>query len=161
MSMIWPAFFFSFQIAFIIFLKFLFIIIIFITSLLYFFLLYNIVLVLPHINMNPPRAYTCSPSWTPLSPPSPYHPSGSGSFIIFYSCWNPPPLPNEVVQNRIKSKGSEKYAFWSSFPYSVNFYFLIKTFYIWKFSYLVSAQKLKFSGKFNEGLKKPQQAIFK
>ena len=65
MSMIWPAFFFSFQIAFIIFLKFLFIIIIFITSLLYFFLLYIIVLVLPHINMNPPRAYTYSPSWTP------------------------------------------------------------------------------------------------
>ena len=28
-------------------------------------------------NMNPPRVYTCSPSWTPLLPPSPYHPSGS------------------------------------------------------------------------------------
>ena len=42
-----------------------------------FFLLYNIVLVLPHINMNPPRAYTCSPSWTLQPPPSPYHPSGS------------------------------------------------------------------------------------
>ena len=28
-------------------------------------LLYNIVLVLPHINMNPPRAYPCSPYWTP------------------------------------------------------------------------------------------------
>ena len=42
-----------------------------------FFLLYNIVLVLPHINMNPPRAYASSPSWTPLPPPSPYHPSGS------------------------------------------------------------------------------------
>ena len=27
--------------------------------------------------MNPPQVYTCSPSWTPLSPPSPYHPSGS------------------------------------------------------------------------------------
>ena len=27
--------------------------------------------------MNPPRVYTCSPSWTPLPPPSPYHPSGS------------------------------------------------------------------------------------
>ena len=27
--------------------------------------------------MNPPRVYTCSPSWTPLRPPSPYHPSGS------------------------------------------------------------------------------------
>ena len=39
--------------------------------------LYNIVLVLPHINMNPPRVYTCSPSWTPLPSPSLYHPSGS------------------------------------------------------------------------------------
>ena len=27
--------------------------------------------------MNPPRVYTCSPSWTPLPPPSPSHPSGS------------------------------------------------------------------------------------
>ena len=44
---------------------------------LFFFLLYNIVFVLPYINMHPPRVYTCSPSWTPLPPPSPYHPSGS------------------------------------------------------------------------------------
>ena len=28
----------------------------------FFFLLYNIVLVLPYINMHPPRVYTCSPS---------------------------------------------------------------------------------------------------
>ena len=41
------------------------------------FNLYNIVLVLPYINMNPPRVFTCSPSWTLLPPPSPYHPSGS------------------------------------------------------------------------------------
>ena len=34
-------------------------------------------MVLPYINTNPPRVYTCSPSWTPLPPPSPYHPSGS------------------------------------------------------------------------------------
>ena len=40
-------------------------------------LLYNIVLVLPYINMNLPRVYTCSPSWTPLPPPFLYHPSGS------------------------------------------------------------------------------------
>ena len=44
---------------------------------LFYFLLYNIVLVLPYINMHPPRVYTCSPSWIPLPPPSPYHPSGS------------------------------------------------------------------------------------
>ena len=42
-----------------------------------YFLLYNIVLVLPYINMNLPQVYTWSPSWTPLPPPSPYHPSGS------------------------------------------------------------------------------------
>ena len=28
-----------------------------------------------YINKNPPQVYTCSPSWTPLPPPSPYHPS--------------------------------------------------------------------------------------
>ena len=40
-------------------------------------LLYSIVLVLPYINMHLPRVYTCSPSWTPVPPPSPYHHSGS------------------------------------------------------------------------------------
>ena len=34
-------------------------------------------MILPYINMNPPRVYTCSPSWTRLPHPSPYHPSGS------------------------------------------------------------------------------------
>ena len=34
-------------------------------------------MVFPYINMHPPLAYTCSPFWNPLSPPSPYHPSGS------------------------------------------------------------------------------------
>ena len=41
------------------------------------FKLYNIVLVLPNIKMNPPQVYMCSPSWTFLPPPSPYHSSGS------------------------------------------------------------------------------------
>ena len=45
--------------------------------LLLFFLLYNIILVLPYINMHLPQVYMCSQSWTPLPPPSPYHPSGS------------------------------------------------------------------------------------
>ena len=40
------------------------------------FKLYNIVLVLPNIKMNPPKVYMCSPFWTLLPPPSPYHPSG-------------------------------------------------------------------------------------
>ena len=42
-----------------------------------FVLLYNIVLVLPYINMNPPRVYMCSQYWNSLPPPSPFHPSGS------------------------------------------------------------------------------------
>ena len=41
------------------------------------FKLYNIVLVLPNIEMNLPQVYMCSPSWTLLLPPSPYHPTGS------------------------------------------------------------------------------------
>ena len=41
------------------------------------FKLYNIVLVLPNIEMDLSQVYTCSPSWTLLPPPSPYHPSGS------------------------------------------------------------------------------------
>ena len=41
------------------------------------FKLYKMVLVLPNIEMNPPQVYMCSPSWTLLPPPSPYHPSGS------------------------------------------------------------------------------------
>ena len=31
--------------------------------------------------MNPPQVHTCSPSWTPLPPPCPYHPSGSSQCI--------------------------------------------------------------------------------
>ena len=41
------------------------------------FKLYNIVLVLPNIEMNPPQVYLCSSCWTLLRPPSPYPPSGS------------------------------------------------------------------------------------
>ena len=33
--------------------------------------------VLLYIDMNQPWVYTCSPSWTPLPPSSPSHPSGS------------------------------------------------------------------------------------
>ena len=41
------------------------------------FLLYNTVLVLPYIDMNPPHMYMSSQSWTPLPQPSLYHLSGS------------------------------------------------------------------------------------
>ena len=43
----------------------------------HFILLYNTVLVLPYIDMNPPRAYMSSQTWSPLPPPTPYHLSGS------------------------------------------------------------------------------------
>ena len=43
----------------------------------YFILLYNTVLVLPYIDMNQPRVYMSSQSWTPLPHPTPYHLSGS------------------------------------------------------------------------------------
>ena len=43
----------------------------------YFILLYNTVLVLPYIDMNQPRVYMSSQSWTPLPPSTPYHLSGS------------------------------------------------------------------------------------
>ena len=57
----------------------------------FFFFLYNIVLVLPYINMHLPRVYTCPPSWNPLPPASPYHPSGSSQ------CTSPK-LPVSCVQ---------------------------------------------------------------
>ena len=38
----------------------------------YFILLYNTVLVLPYIDMNPPRMYMCSQTWTP--PPAHFPP---------------------------------------------------------------------------------------
>ena len=44
---------------------------------LFIFSLYNTVLVLPYIDMNLPRVYMSSQSWTPLLPPSLYHLSGS------------------------------------------------------------------------------------
>ena len=42
-------------------------------------LLYNIVLVLPYIDLNLPWVYMCSPSWTSLPLPSPSHLSGHPS----------------------------------------------------------------------------------
>ena len=56
---------------------FIFYFFIFLNFYFYFILLYNIVLVLPYIDMNPPRVYMRSQAWTPLPPPSPQHPSGS------------------------------------------------------------------------------------
>ena len=40
--------------------------------------------------MNPPQVYMCSPSWTLLPPPSPFHPSGSSwrffHLFVFFVC---------------------------------------------------------------------------
>ena len=60
----------------------------------YFILLYSTVLVLPYINMNLPRVYMCCTSWTPLPPPSPYHPSGS-------SQWTSPKHPVSCIKLRL------------------------------------------------------------
>ena len=48
-----------------------------IESFLFYFLTLQYCIVLPYIKMNLPQVYMCSPSWTLLPPPSPYHPSGS------------------------------------------------------------------------------------
>jgi len=82
----------------------------FFTFLFYFiFKLYIIVLVLPNIKMNPPQVYMCSPSWTLLPPPSPYHPSGLSqcfihdiSYMIYVSMpvsqiFPPSPSPTESI----------------------------------------------------------------
>ena len=59
------------------FLKSYFIFTVFLFKFYFIFKLYNIVLVLPNIEMNPPQIYLCSPSWTLFPPPSSYPPFGS------------------------------------------------------------------------------------
>ena len=61
---------------------------------LYFILFYNTVLVLPYIDMNPPRVYTSSQSWIPLPPPTPYHLSGS-------SLCTSPKHPVSCIEHRL------------------------------------------------------------
>ena len=89
----------------------------------YFILLYNTVLVLPYIDMNPPRVYMSSQTWTRLPPPSPYHLSGSSqctspqascilyqtytgdSFLIwYYICFNAilPNHPTLSLSHRVQ-----------------------------------------------------------
>ena len=60
----------------------------------YFSLLYNTVLVLPYIDMNLPRVYMSSQSWTPLPPPTPYHLSGSSQ------CTSPK-YPVSCIEHRL------------------------------------------------------------
>ena len=58
--------------------------------LVFFLFIYFILLVLPYINMNPPRVYMCSQTWTSLPPPSPYHPSFSTTLYSGISCKSVP-----------------------------------------------------------------------
>ena len=68
------------------------------------FLLYNIVLVFPYINMNPPRVYMCSQSWTPVPLPSPYHLSGSSQWLKIELPYDPaiPLLGIRTEETRIE-----------------------------------------------------------
>ena len=54
-----------------------------------FILLYNIVLVLPYIDLNPPWVYMCSPSWTPCHlPPHTIplgHPSAPAPSTLYHA----------------------------------------------------------------------------
>ena len=86
------------------------------------FKLYNIVLVLPNIEMNPPQVYMCSPSWTLLPPPSPipslwvipvHQPqassivhrtwTGDSFHTWYYTCFNAvlPYLPTLSLSHRV------------------------------------------------------------
>ena len=51
---------------------------------------------LPYIDMNQPWVYMCPPSWTPLPPPSPYHPSGSS---LYASILQPVPSNDYPASN--------------------------------------------------------------
>ena len=88
----------------------------------FFFKLYNIVLVLPNIEMDPPQVYLCSPSWTLLPPPSPYpywvfpvHQPQASSIVHrtwtgisfhtwYYTCFNAilPNLPTISLSHRVR-----------------------------------------------------------
>ena len=74
-------------------------------SVLFIFLLYNIVLVLSYIDMNQPWVYICSPSWMPPPPPSPSHPSGSFQCTSPehpVSCIEPEPFVSHMIIYRFQ-----------------------------------------------------------
>ena len=47
----------------------------------YYFFNFTVLYWFSYINMHPPQVYTCSPTWTPLPPPSPYPPSANQSIL--------------------------------------------------------------------------------
>ena len=72
-------------------------------------------MVLPYINMNPPQVYTCSPSLTLLSPPSPYHPSGSFQNWCFWTVVLEKTLENLLDCKEIQPVHSEGDQPWDFF----------------------------------------------
>ena len=97
--------------------------------------------VLPYIDMNQPWVYMCPPSWTPLPPPSPSHPSGSSQctstehpvsyiepgLVIYFTYDNIhvsmlfsqiiPPLCRQVLY-QLSHKGSPRILEWVGYPFS-------------------------------------------
>ena len=96
----------------------------FFLNFIFIFKLYNIVLVLQNIEMNPPQVYMCSPSWTLLPPPSslpisslwvvPVHQpqasnivhwtwTGDSFHTWYYTCFNAilPNLPTLSLSHRV------------------------------------------------------------
>ena len=74
-----------------------------------FILLWNIVLVLTYIDLNPPWVYMCYPSWNPLPNPSPSPPSGSSQCTSpeHPASWNTFKRHKQnLVHTRTQGKGS-------------------------------------------------------
>ena len=93
---------------------------VFVFSFFFIFKLYKIVLVMPNIIMNPPQVYMCSPSWTLLPAPSPYHPSGSSqctspkhpvdAFELW--CWRRLESPSDCKEIKpVHPKGNQSWIF--------------------------------------------------
>ena len=88
--------------------------------------IYFIVLVLPYIDMNQPWVYMCSPSWTPLPPLSPPHPSGSSqgtspnmfsSSVVSDFLWpHGYSLPDSSVHGIFQARTLQEY--WSRLSFS-------------------------------------------
>ena len=79
------------------------------------FKLYIIVLVLPNIKMNPPQIYMCSPSWTLIPPPSPFHPSGSSVGFLKRLSAQSIPGPHTEMNSMISESCCFKGQSWVNF----------------------------------------------
>ena len=93
--------------------------------------------------MNPPQIYMCSPSWTLLPPPSPYHPSGLSPTSRFLSFpfwqklsrlsvfWSPYPIYASgtvisfEIQHFTRITKWSKSCLWNLMPYLQTLFFQI------------------------------------